>query len=155
MNTKWKVKGWCLGILLCAVLFAGCKEGTLQHKTLAIQPYGFSSNALIDSVGAALHDYYGFNVVVLEEKSMPSEAFVNVKSPRYRADSMLNILEQSLNDSIDFILGLTNKDISVSKRDESGNILKPLTRYADWGVIGLGRRPGACCIASIYRPASL
>lgn len=54
-------------------------------------------------------------------------------------------------DSVDFIIGLTSKDISITKRDKRGNIKKPETKYADWGIFGLGFRPGPSCVVSIHR----
>ena len=58
---------------------------------------------------------------------------------RYRADSLIRYLSQS--DSRDTILiGITNKDISTSKN-----------QIRDWGVMGLGYRPGDACVISTYR----
>lgn len=42
-------------------------------------------------------------------------------------------------------------DISTTKKDESGNVLKPESRYSDWGVFGLGYRPGCSSIVSTFR----
>ena len=49
---------------------------------------------------------------------------MNIKSPRYRADSILRILKREKPDSIDYLIGILNKDISTTKRDRKGNILK-------------------------------
>ena len=53
---------------------------------------------------------------------MPTTAFVNIKSPRYRADSIIKIQNRNCPDSLDFVLGLTTKDVSVTKKDKNGNI---------------------------------
>jgi archaemetzincin len=45
------------------------------------------------------------------------------------------------------------RDVSTTKRDESGEIKSPKEKYADWGVFGLGYRPGPSCIISTYRIA--
>jgi len=57
--------------------------------------------------------------------AIPKNAFVNSKSPRYRADPLLKILKSNQPDSIDFNIGLFNKNISPIKRDEFVNTLKP------------------------------
>lgn len=41
--------------------------------------------------------------------------------------------------------------ISTTKYDKDGNILKPESKYADWGVFGLGYMPGTSCVVSTYR----
>jgi len=48
-------------------------------------------------------------------------------------------------------LGLTSKDISVTKRDDSGNIKKPEYKYQDWGIMGLAYCPGESCVVSTFR----
>ncbi len=84
-------------------------------------------------------------------KKLPEKAFVNIKSPRYRADSLLIELSKNRPDSIGFILGITSKDISTTKRGLDGNIKKPKSKYTDWGVFGLGYKSGTSCIISTFR----
>lgn len=54
-------------------------------------------------------------------------------------------------DTIDLIIGLTNQDISTSKYDENRKIKLPVSKYSDWGILGLGYRPGVSCVVSTYR----
>ena len=102
-------------------------------------------------VKQAVSTAYGFTVYVNQAKALPKEAFVTIKSPRYRADSLLAYQLRLKPDTIGLILGLTSKDISTTKRDRRGNIKAPESRYADWGVFGLGYRPGASCVVSTFR----
>lgn len=88
---------------------------------------------------------------VLNSISIPESAFINVKSPRYRADSLIRILKRTKPSEYDHVLGLISKDISTTKRDENGNVLKPAYKYEDWGIFGLGFRPGPSCIVSTFR----
>ena len=90
-------------------------------------------------------------MIRLTDKELPKSAFINVKSPRYRADSILKILKRSKPDSIGIVLGLISKDISTTKKDLWGNVKKPAYKYEDWGVFGLEYRPGPSCIISNYR----
>lgn len=82
---------------------------------------------------------------------MYPNAYINVKSPRYRADSIIKFQQKDINGKIDYVLGLTSKDISVTKKDDSGNIKKPEYKYQDWGIMGLAYCPGESCIVSTFR----
>jgi archaemetzincin len=64
---------------------------------------------------------------------------------------LLKLLEQTKPDTVTYILGLTKKDISTTKRDQQGNIKEPQEKYRDWGIFGLGYMPGASCVASTFR----
>jgi archaemetzincin len=54
-------------------------------------------------------------------------------------------------DTLDYILGLTSKDICITKRDEKGRIVKPEWKYTDFGIMGLAYRPGKSAIVSTFR----
>ena len=51
----------------------------------------------------------------------------------------------------DYILGLTEKDISVTKRNSDGSIKKPQWKYSDFGIMGLAYCPGKSCLVSNFR----
>ncbi len=141
------------GLLLC-FLFAvmGCGSTSSAGKVIAVQGFGNIDAALIDTIKNTIEELYEFDrVVVLEPKDLPKTAFVNVKSPRYRADTLLRILKREMPDSIDYVIGILNKDISTTKRDALGNILKPENKYTDWGIFGLAYRPGPSCVLSTFR----
>ncbi len=122
-----------------------------QEVKVGIQPYeNFHSN-LIDTVASALKQTYGAEVYLLTPQRFPAPSFVHVKTPRYRADSLIRFLKNNKPDSLDYIIGLTHQDISCTKRDPEGNIKKPQRTYSDWGVFGLGYVPGSSCIVSSYR----
>ena len=58
---------------------------------------------------------------------------------RYRADSLIKYLNSNIGkDSV--VIGLSRKDISTTKDGVN-----------DWGVMGLGYRPGNACIVSSFR----
>jgi len=124
---------------------------SLEKDRIGIQPYGDIDQFVIDSVSQILEQNYGAQIIVLSSRNLPESAFVNIKSPRYRADSLLIDLKNSIPDSIDYIIGITNSDISTTKRDEKRNVKEPVSKYLDWGIFGLGYRPGKACIISTYR----
>jgi len=138
-----------LGIaVLCFVLSACAGNKT---KTIGVVTYNQFNTSHKDSIQAALQRAYGFRVVHLYDSQMPNHTFINVKSPRYRADKLIKHLKQTKPDNVDFMLGLTAKDISTTKRDQWGRIKEPKARYEDFGIFGLGYRPGVSCIVSSYR----
>jgi archaemetzincin len=139
-----------LVLLICITLLAGAC-GKSSNPVVGIQPYGNFKSSLTDTIKQTLEDAYGFEVVILSGKELPQSAFVTFKSPRYRADSLIRILKRKKPDSIDFVIGLIAKDISTTKRDNLGRIKKPTNRYSDFGIFGLGYRPGPSCVVSTYR----
>ena len=46
---------------------------------------------------------------------------------------------------------LGHKNISTTKKNMFGGVKKPKSKYEDWGIFGLGYRPGPSCIVSTYR----
>ncbi|MBK8490020.1 MAG: hypothetical protein IPL49_03705 [Saprospirales bacterium] len=130
--------------------FISCRSQP-QHTTISLQPYGSFPEALLDTIQQTIGEVYSFQTEVLPNKSLPRSAFVNVKSPRYRADSLLRIIRKEMPRSADYVLGLTEKDISTTKRDANSEIKKPEYKYIDWGICGLGYCPGPCCVVSTFR----
>lgn len=130
-------------------LFSQC--GLKSDKTLAIQPFGTWNEYDTKIVRKALSEFYHKEIIILPKVELPKSSFTNLKSPRYRADSLIRYLKRKKTDSIDIVIGLTDKDISTTKRMKNGEIKKPVHRYKDWGIFGLGFRPGSSCIVSSFR----
>lgn len=123
----------------------------LNETTVLVKQYkGFPKNEL-DTITSILEKIYGVKTVISANEKLYPKAFINVKSARYRADSIINFQKSDLNDSIDYVLGLTSEDISTSKKDKDGNILKPEYKYQDWGIMGLAYCPGNSCVISSFR----
>jgi archaemetzincin len=136
-------------ITIILVLFS-CSNSD-KNKTVAIQTLNGFPLELTDSIRNSIEDYYHFKTVIYNDIKIPQRFYINVKSPRYRADSIINYLRVIKPDSINYIIGLTTVDISTTKRDENGVIRNPEYKYKDWGVFGLGYRPGASCVISTFR----
>jgi len=137
-------------IAIFLAIVTGCSNKPETCK-IAIQPFDNFDNSLIDSITTALKQVYGFDIIILPSKPIPKYAFINVKSPRYRADKLIVTLKKEKPDSVDFIIGLTCKDISITKNDKFGRVKKPESKYKDYGIFGLGYCPGPSCIISIFR----
>jgi archaemetzincin len=110
-----------------------------QTIKIALQPFGGFDTSLVSFAGKEIRDFYHFEVISLDAKSLPAMAWYPPRS-RYRADSLLIWLEAAKPDNIDHIMGLTDKDISCTK-----------DHYADWGIFGYGYQPGPSCVISTFR----
>lgn len=134
--------------LTLTLMVISCSQ---DNMTIGIQAYTDFNTSYSDTIKAALIRSFGYRVVVLPEKELPGYAYIKMKSPRYRADSLLADLRKNKPDSIDYILGLTNRDISTTKKNKNGTVKQPQWKYEDWGVFGLGYQPGPSCVVSTYR----
>jgi archaemetzincin len=146
------LKGFFL--FLTILVFCSCNNQNTKEKEvplIGIQPYGNFDKELLARLSEDIRDFYGMPVTVLESAELPEHAFIHVKSPRFRADSLLKHLRQIRPDTIDYILGLTVKDISTTKRDEKGNVKSPASKYEDFGIFGLGYCPGNASVVSTFR----
>lgn len=134
-------------------LLVSCEKSvtvTPETAVLVKQYKGFPNNE-VDTVTSILQKIYGVKTVLAKDQELYSEAYISVKSPRYRADSIIKFQRNEIDNNIDYVLGLTSKDISVTKRDDSGNIKKPEYKYQDWGIMGLAYCPGESCVVSTFR----
>lgn len=129
-------------------LIHSCSKKQLH---IGIQPFDGFDPKLIDTIKVSLERTYHAKVVILPQMEIPKKSYVNIKTPRFRADSLIKELKLYKPDTIDYVLGLINSDISTTKRDKNGEIMVPLSRYLDWGVFGLGYQPGPSCIVSTFR----
>lgn len=148
MKIKWII------VFLGMLSLSACQRlnKNVATKTIAIQPLGEIQTSLILNISNSLRDTYGQNIIVQQEIKMYPDAFINIKSPRYRADSILKFLKRDKPDSVDYILGVTAQDISTTKYEIFPiKIKQPESKYKDWGVFGLGQCPGNSCVISTFR----
>lgn len=124
-----------------------------QKISICIQPFGDFDTVLQNEVRDALTSFYKCEVVILNPMNLPKESFVKVRSPRYRADSLIRFLRSHKPKGYNYIIGLTNKDISTTKYSDwkRKTIKDPEWKYKDFGIFGLGFKPGNSCIVSTYR----
>jgi len=147
----------CMGLLLSGCAEADAGENpqiNLPEKKVfrvAVQPYGAFPLSQGQAVSEALRAVFGAEVLMLPSRPLPQGAFTQIKTPRYRADSLLADLKRHKSPDVFCVLGLTLKDISTTKRDQRGQVLTPESKYRDWGVFGLGYRPGPACVVSTFR----
>jgi archaemetzincin len=141
-----------LVILLIALSFLcySC-EKKKERLSIGIQPFGSVEEEDIEVLYNTISLVFDATVHVLPSVSLPESAFIHEKSPRYRGDSLVLHLIRIKPDTINYIIGITTKDISVTKYDHDGTIKSPQSKYSDWGVFGLAQLRGSSCLVSTFR----
>ncbi len=147
--------------MLLLYLAGGCQSNSIFNKTprLALLPLGDVSQTEIDEVHKTLSKYYNINIFILKPSALPAhttnEAVGKVLKTtlplRYRADSLLRYMDKQKRGDFDYILGISNIDITCTNRDANGQIMFPGWMHADWGIFGLGYLGGKACIISSFR----
>ena len=103
-------------------------------QTVYIQPLGNVNPRTILTVKKSIEDFYGFNCVVRRTIPFTNDILAGSRT-RYEASKILSKFNSTQN-----LLILTEKDIACKK----GNI-------DEWGIFGLGYRPGTTCVVSTFR----
>lgn len=128
------------GLILVVLLFCiySCSDtGPSSAKTIIIQPLGDFDPGLSQTILKQVRQINA-KTYLHRAVALPHAAYYPVRN-RYRADSIIRILRnRSGSDTV--WIAITHKDISTTKGD-----------IADWGVMGLGFRPGNACVASTFR----
>lgn len=119
-----------------------------------IQPLGKVPQRMIDSVATAIAREHRATVHVAVARHLPSSAFTTIRTPRYRADTLIAWLRSVKPDSADMIIGLTTVDISITKYGSNGEVRSPASKYKDFGIFGLGYVGGPSCVVSTHRLGS-
>jgi archaemetzincin len=105
--------------------------------TILIQPFKDINHETVAKVAEGIRNVYP-NVKVLDAIEFPENTYYKERS-RYRADSIIKFLNKETKEGF-VTIGLTAKDISATR----GTI-------KDFGIMGLGYRPGKACVASSFR----
>lgn len=141
-------------VAICLILFS-CNQKTtiaeLETKTVGIIPYKGIPKNQVETIRKSIGNFYHVEVVLLPEQELPKAAFINIKSPRYRADSIIKFQDKNFPKDVDFVLGLTSKDVSITKHNPDGTVKNPTWKYNDFGVMGLAYCPGKSGIISTFR----
>ncbi len=113
------------------------KKPQIIQKVIVIQPLG---SFKIEQSKKVFSEISKINpkIVLRENISFPENSYYKPRN-RYRADSIIRNLKNKIGeDSV--IVGLSNLDISTTKNG-----------IRDWGVMGLGYKPGKACVVSDFR----
>ncbi len=129
----------------------GCQPPVNEQTIVAIQPLGEYNAALLRTLQKSIVHCYGVTVRIDKPNAIPKSHFVTIKSPRYRADSIIHYLKETKPATVDYVLGFTDSDISTTKTDHWGRVMKPTEKYTDWGVMGLAYLSGPSGVVSTFR----
>ena len=141
-------------IMLALIIYPNFRYKVITQETsIGIQPFGAFSSKEAEMMQVEIAEFYNVNVTLLKPIELPKTAYINIKSSRYRADTLIRFLRKNIDSNYDFVIGLTDKDISTTKYSNRATktIKEPSYKYADWGIFGLGFLPGKSCIVSTFR----
>jgi len=108
-------------------------------RPVAVQPLGDVEPSVIEHLADQLKSFAGVPVTVLPAQPLPSTAFYAPRN-RYRGDKLLEYLDQATPKDYAHVIGITSRDISVTK-----------DKVFDWGVFGVAQLKGRPGIVSTYR----
>ena len=113
------------------------KKTKAPQLIISIQPFSDISHDKVNYVASELNKVYS-KVEVKQPIPLPGYC-KNYDKSRYRADSLIRYLKNRTPKGY-LTIGLTTRDVSATKGKD-----------ADFGIMGLGYRPGNSCIASLFR----
>ncbi len=124
---------------LIVLLCIACKTDRQNSKerTIVLQPFEYFPESISRNIQKRVQGVNP-NVELRKNIPFPKSSYYSLRN-RYRADSIIRYLKNQIGENY-VIVGLTNKDISTTKNDIN-----------DWGVMGLGYRPGNSCVVSTFR----
>ena len=127
-------------LLLLATNFACLnrdKTWESKHVIIDIQPFAGFPVELAQKVATQIKTIYPY-VNIKPQIPLPATSYYSPRN-RFRADTIIAFLKKAT-PSEHVTIGLTNKDISTTNEN-----------IKDWGVMGLGYRPGNSCVVSSFR----
>lgn len=128
-------------LLVFSLLFAQCGEKKIAVDKKSIVFYAFDNfdDQIIKFLQNEIQLFYKCHADVILSGSLPQSAYKNSRN-RYRADILLSFLKQKMPANTHHIIGITNRDISVT-----------VNHSPDWGVFGYAYCPGTASVVSGYR----
>lgn len=131
-------------ILILSILsIVSCSDKNRENRTkkaditILVQPFSDLPKDKVDFVVNEIKKVYP-KVKLLDKIDLPENSYYKPRN-RYRADSLIHFLSKKTDKNF-VTIGITSKDISSTK----GNI-------KDFGIMGLGYKPGKACLASSFR----
>lgn len=131
----------------------GLNKKESKQKSILILPLnnGIDEKYMDSALEMLKKEFPEVKIIVGEKTKLPKNC-LNHNESRYRADSILVFLSDIKPDTIDKVIGLTSSDISTTRTLMVDGETKT---YSDYGILGLGRRPGDVCVVSTYRTKTL
>lgn len=112
---------------------------TEKPTIVAVQPLGSVTAEQLQVVKKGLEQAFGISVELMTAAPLPQSAWYAPRG-RYRAEKLLDHLNESAAPTHRIVIGITEKDISTNKAE-----------HVDWGIFGLGEVDGRVCVVSTFR----
>jgi len=98
-------------LLLLLLFLFSCSTKADKETIVGIQAYKGFPKDKANLIAKTISDFYGVKAILLDEKTISKKAFVNVKSPRFRADSIILFQRRVLSktDTLDLYSDLPRK----------------------------------------------
>lgn len=122
-------------LIIALIILISYSYTTYKPKTIYIQPLGQVNQEYLNYVKKSVTDFYGYDCVIKPKVNLTADLLAASKT-RYEASKILKKFNSKQN-----ILLITEKDIAYRKSKQ----------YPEWGIFGLGLRPGNTCVISTFR----
>ena len=122
-------------IILVLVCILTLSNTTKPSKIIYIQPLGNVNQEYLTYIKKSVKEFYGYHCVIKTKINLTNAILAKSKT-RYEAGKILKKYNSKEN-----ILLITERDIAHRKSRE----------FQEWGVFGLGFRPGTTCVISTFR----
>ena len=126
------MKKIALLLLVCLLTTSFKKKSS---KTIYLQPLGDVNKVYTDYVKSSITTFYGYECVVKSKVDLSNDLLAKSKT-RYEASKIIKKFKNNQN-----ILIITEKDIAYKKSE----------KFKEYGIFGLGDRPGKTCVISTFR----
>ena len=121
--------------VLLLLLFLASSFVNKKPKTVYIQPLGDVNQEYINYIKKSVENFYGYDCVVRSKLNLTTDILAGSRT-RYEAGKILKKYNSKEN-----VLLITEKDIAHKKSND----------FPEWGVFGLGFRPGKTSVISTFR----
>ena len=121
--------------ILLLVLFLTSSFVSTKPKTIYIQPLGDVNQEYMDYIKTSVKNFYGYDCVIKSKLNLTPDILAG-SGTRYEAEKILKKYNSKEN-----VLLITEKDIAHKQSND----------FPEWGVFGLGFRPGTTCVISTFR----
>jgi archaemetzincin len=111
------------------------KENKHNPTTIYLIPLGNVNASTSQFVQRSVKSFYGFECVIKKQEPLTKNLLAK-SNTRYEATTILNTYKSNENRLL-----LTESDIAYRKSDT----------FPEWGIFGLGFRPGSTCVVSTFR----
>jgi len=129
--------GYRLYLCLLLALAAQAKAISFDEpKVIYIQPLGKVEKSEIYLVKSSVERFYHYQCIIKPQVNFTKDILADSKT-RYEANRILSKYNTDQN-----LLILTEKDIAC---------VNPERHSTEWGIFGLGYRPGTTCVISTFR----